>query len=211
MDESVYPNPDILRNCALSANSFAMPVPKSKQPAKSLIVRPVEALIRLIRGQKVMLDADLAALYEVTTKRLNEAVKRNIERFPRTFMFQLTAKEKDSLRSQFATSILGRGGRRYLPFVFTEHGVVMLSSVLNSKRAIQMSILLVNAFVRMRELIASNRDLGTRIEKLERGHNRTASVIEVLVEDIDRLAGEVKQMKALPPTPKRRIGFRMGP
>jgi len=124
-------------------------------------------------------------------------------------MFQLTAEEVNSLRSQFATSNEGRGGRRYLPYAFTEHGVVMLSSVLNSERAIQMSILVVNAFVRMRELIAANKDLSTRIDKLERGHNRTASVIEVLVEDIDRLAGEVKQMKTLPPTPRRRIGFRL--
>lgn len=183
----------------------------SKQPASSLApVRPVETLIRLIRGQKVMMDADLAALYEVTTKRLNEAVKRNRERFPGTFMFQLTAEENDSLKSQYATSNEGRGGRRYLPYAFTEHGVVMLSSVLNSERAIQMSILVVNAFVRLRELITANKDLAARIEKLERGHHRTASVIEVLVEDIDRLAGEVKQMKTLPPAPKRRIGFRIG-
>jgi hypothetical protein len=187
-----------------------MSAPKSKQPATSLIpARPVETLIRLIRGQKVVLDADLAALYEVSTKRLNEAVKRNIERFPQMFMFQLSAEEKDSLRSQFATSIVGRGGRRYLPYTFTEHGVVMLSSVLNSDRAIQMSILVVNAFVRMRELISANRDLAACIEKLERGHDRTASVIEILVEDIDRLAVEVKQMKTIPPTPKRRIGFRL--
>jgi hypothetical protein len=150
----------------------------------------------------------LAALYGVSTKRLNEAVKRKLNRFPGTFMFRLTIEEKDSLRSQFATSNLGRGGRRYLPFAFTEHGVVMLSSVLNSQRAIQMSILVVNAFVRMRELIAANKDLAARIDRLERGHDRTASVIEVLVEDIDRLAVEVKQMKALPPPPKRRIGFR---
>ena len=156
-----------------------------------------------------MLDADLAALYEVTTKRLNEAVKRNRERFPGTFMFQLTAEEANSLRSQFATSNEGRGGRRYLPYAFTEHGVVMLSSVLNSERAIQMSILVVNAFVRLRELITANKDLAARIEKLERGHHRTASVIEVLVEDIDRLAGEVKQIKTLPPAPRRRIGFRI--
>jgi phage regulator Rha-like protein len=184
-------------------------VPKAKQLARSLApALPVETLIRLIRQQKVILDADLAALYGVSTKRLNEAVKRKLNRFPGTFMFRLTIEEKDSLRSQFATSNLGRGGRRYLPFAFTEHGVVMLSSVLNSQRAIQMSILVVNAFVRMRELIAANKDLAARIDRLERGHDRTASVIEVLVEDIDRLAVEVKQMKALPPPPKRRIGFR---
>src|SRR5208283_4994192 len=104
----------------------------------------------------------------------------------------------------------GRGGRRYLPFAFTEHGVVMLSSVLKSQRAVQMNILVTRAFVRLREIVASNKELATRIEKLERGHDRTASVIEVLVEDIDRLAVEVKQMKALPSVPKRRIGFQPG-
>jgi hypothetical protein len=170
--------------------------------------RPLETLIRVIRGHKIMLDTDLATLYEVPTKRLNEAVKRNSQRFPGTFMFQLNVEEADSLRSQIATSNEGRGGRRYLPYAFTEHGVVMLSSVLNSDRAIQMSILVVNTFVRMRELIAANKDFASRIERLERGHSRTASVIEVLVEDIDRLASEVKQMKTLPPAQKRRIGFR---
>jgi hypothetical protein len=171
--------------------------PKPKQPATNLAAtRPVETLIRVIRGQKVILDVDLAQLYAVQTKQLNRAVKRNPERFPLEFMFQLT--EEEHLRCQDGTSKAGRGGRRYLPYAFTEHGVVMLSSVLNSQRAIQMSILVVNAFVRMRELIAANKDLAARIDRLERGHDRTASVIEVLVEDIDRLAGEVKQMKAVP-------------
>jgi hypothetical protein len=157
-----------------------------------------------------MLDADLAALYGVSTKRLNEAVKRNISRFPAEFMFQLSGAEADSLRSQIATSNERRGGRRYSPYVFTEYGVVMLSSVLNSRRAIQANLMVVRAFIRMRELIASHKDLAARIDKLERGHDRTASVIEVLVEDIDRLAGEVKDMKALPPVTKRKIGFFTG-
>src|SRR5215475_10431417 len=155
--------------------------------------RPVESLIRLIRGQKVMLDADLAALYEVPTKRLNEAVKRNLKRFPETFMFRLSREEAASLRSQNATLETGLGRySKYPPLAFTEHGVVMLSSVLNSERAVQMSILVVNAFVRMRELMASNKDIAARVEKLERGQESTASVIEVLAEDIDRLAEEVK-------------------
>jgi phage regulator Rha-like protein len=154
-----------------------------------------------------MLDADLAALYAVETKQLNRAVKRNLSRFPEEFMFQLS--EEEHLRCQIGTSNKGRGGRRYLPHAFTEHGVVMLSSVLNSERAVQMNIVIVKAFVRMRELIASHKDLAIRIEKLERGHHRTASVIEVLVEDIDRIAHEVKEMKALPPVTKRKIGFRL--
>ncbi len=154
-----------------------------------------------------MLDADLAALYGVETKMLNRAVRRNPERFPEPFMFQLTAVESDSLRYQVGTSKTGRGGRRYLPYVFTEHGVVMLSAVLSSARAVQMSIIIVQTFVRMREMIASNKDIAARVQKLEHSHDRTASVIEILVEDIDRLAREVNDMKILPPPKKRRIGF----
>jgi hypothetical protein len=182
-----------------------------RHPGKRLAApRPVESLIRVVRGQKVMLDSDLAVLYKVLTKNLNLAVRRNLGRFPEDFMFQLTAIETDSLRLQIATSKPGRGGRRYRPYVFTELGVAMLSSVLNSERAVQMNILIMRAFVRLREIIASNKDIAARIDKLERGHERTASVIEVLVEDIDRLAGEIKDMKALPPVTKRKIGFRLG-
>src|SRR5580704_1271788 len=124
--------------------------------------------------------------------------RRNLERFREDFMFQLTIEEATSLTSQFAMS-KSRGGRRSLPYAFTEQGVAMLASVLRSPRAARMNILIVRAFVRMRELIAANKDLASLIEKLERGHDRTASVIEVLVEDIDRRAGEVKRMKVLPP------------
>jgi len=179
----------------------------AKRPKSSIPARQIEHHIHTIRGHKVMLDADLAVLYGVPTKRLNEAVKRNSERFPASFMFQLSEEEAKSLRSQIAISNKGRGGRRYLPYLFTEHGVVMLSSVLNSPRAIQMSIAVVEAFVKMRELVAANSDIAQRVEKLERTHDRTASVIEILVEDIDRLALEVKQMKAVPASPKRKIGF----
>jgi hypothetical protein len=169
----------------------------------------VETLIRLIRGQKVLLDADLAALYGVPTKAFNQAVQRNLDRFPEDFMFQLTKAELDHWRSQLVTSNpTARMGLRRQPYAFTEHGVAMLSSVLRSSRAVQMNILIVRAFVRLREIVTANKDLAIRIENLERGQDRAASVIEVLVEDIDRLASEVKQMKALPPAPKRRIGFR---
>lgn len=178
--------------------------------ASLLAARPVESLIRVIRGQKVILDADLAALYEVETRTLNQAVRRNLERFPEDFMFQLTAEEAEDLRSQFVISKAGRGGRRYRPYVFTEHGVLMLSSVLKSQRAVQMNIFIARAFVRLREMIAGNKDLAARIEKLERGQEQVGSVIEVLVEDIDRLAGEVKRLHVLPAVPKRRIGFRPG-
>jgi hypothetical protein len=111
------------------------------------LLRPIDRHIYVIRGQKVMLDADFAALYAVETKMLNRAVRRNPERFPEHFMFQLTAKKASSFRFLTGTSMAGRGGRRYLPYVFTEHGVVMLSAVLNSARAVQMSIMIGNQTV----------------------------------------------------------------
>jgi hypothetical protein len=167
----------------------------------------IERRIYLIRGQKVMFDADLAPLYQVPTKRLNEQVKRNLDRFPEDFMFQLTDKEAHSLRSQSATSSLksqiatsnGHGGRRTLPYAFTEHGVAMLSSVLNSKRAVQMNILIIRAFVKLREVLASNKELGDRIERLEVEHEHHSSIIASVVDEIRRL----KQ----PRRRKPRIGF----
>lgn len=186
---------------------MTMPKPQKRSAKRVVLPLPVESLIHVIRGQKVMLDSDLARLYGVETKRLNEAVARNQPRFPPRFMFQLTQAELRNLRSQSATSNKGRGGRRYLPNVFTEHGVVMLSSVLNSERAVRMGIVVVEAFVRLRELIATNKDIAARVEKLERGHDRTASVIEVLVEDIDRLGRKVEQFKGPSPYSRRRIGY----
>ena len=145
-----------------------------------------------------MFDSDLAALYGVSTKRFNEAVKRNLSRFPESFMFRLTSDEAAIMRSQIATA--SKRNIRYQPLAFTEHGVVMLSSVLNSERAIQMSIAVVEAFVRLREMIAANKDLAARVEKLEHGQRQTASIIDVLVD-------EIEHMKALPPPTKRKIGF----
>jgi hypothetical protein len=136
---------------------------KTISPTKQLPVAApfIERRIYLIRGQKVMLDSDLAELYLVPTFRLNEAVKRNRARFPEDFMFQLTKEEATSLTSQIAMSKSeGRGGRRTLPYAFTEHGVAMLSSVLNSDRAVQMNILIIRAFVRLREVRASPRSHG---------------------------------------------------
>jgi hypothetical protein len=183
---------------------------KSNPRRKTLAARPIESLIHVVRGQKVMVDSDLAVLYGVTTGNLNLAVRRNTGRFPEDFMFELTKQEAETLLLQNARANTGRGGRRTPPFAFTEHGVAMLSSVLKSERAVQMNIAIVRAFIHMRELMASNKDIAARVEKLERGHDRTASVIEVLVDDIDRLAREVKDMKALPPVTKRRIGFVLG-
>jgi hypothetical protein len=180
-----------------------MPLPTSKQPATCLAsTRPVEMLIHLIGGQRVILDADLAALYDVSTGGLNQAVRRNLGRFPADFMFRLTSAESENLKSQSVTSSWG-GRRRSLPHAFTQEGVAMLSAVLRSSRAIQTSIAIMRTFIRLREIMAHHKDIAARIEDLERGHDRTASVI-------DRLAGEVKQMKLIPPSPRRRIGFRIG-
>ena len=147
-----------------------------------------------------MLDADLSELYKVETQVLNQAVRRKLSRFPKDFMFQLTSKESASLRSQSVTSNASRGGRRYLPYSFTEQGVAMLSSVLNSERAVRMNILIIRAFVRMRELLASHRDLAARVDQVEAMQNHHGSIIAVLAEEID-------DMRRLPEPPKRRIGF----
>ena len=127
----------------------------------------VKNLIYEIRGYKVMLDSDLADLYEVPTKRLNEAVKRNLARFPKHYMFQLTNEEFESLRSQFATSNKTRGGRRYMPYVFTEQGVAMLSTVLNSEKAIQINIKIIDTFVQMRQWAIENKEMSHRLAELE--------------------------------------------
>ncbi|TSA03609.1 MAG: ORF6N domain-containing protein [Nitrospiraceae bacterium] len=161
----------------------------------------IERAILLIRGQKVMLDADLAELYGVETKALNRAVKRNRERFPEDFMLQLTVQEVSALRCQFGTSNIGRGGRRYSPYVFTEQGVAMLSTVLNSARAIQVNIAIMRAFVKLREMLSAHTELRQKLAELERtleGHDG----------QIRSLFDAIRQLMA-PPHPKpRKIGFR---
>lgn len=140
---------------------------------KNLSLIPQEVIenkIYLIRGKKVMLDTDLARLYEIETKTFNRAVKRNLERFPEEFMFQLNKSETENLRYQFGTS--SWGGRRYFPYVFTEYGVAMLSSILNSKRAIQVNIQIIKTFIRLREMIISNRQLRLKLEAIERKYNK---------------------------------------
>jgi ORF6N domain len=179
----------------------------SKKPhASEHVLVPAELIDRriyLIRGQKVMLDADLAEVYQVLTKNLNLAVRRNAERFPRDFMFQLTKKEGECLRLQFATSNAGRGGRRYLPNAFTELGVAMLSSVLNSPRAIKMNIIIMRAFVRLREALATHKDLAQKIEQLEGTQKKHASIMVAVVEEIGKLKQPPRQRKT-------RIGFYSG-
>ena len=129
--------------------------------------KPIIHSILLIRGQKVILDSDLALLYGVTTARLNEQVKRNIERFPNDFMFRITKDEFENLKSQFATSSYGWGGRRKLPYAFTEHGAIMAAGVLNSQQAIQVSIFVVRAFVSLRQLLAPYKNIVKRVEQIE--------------------------------------------
>ncbi len=165
----------------------------------------IERRIYLIRGQKVMLDCDLAAIYGVETFRLNEAVKRNRRRFPEDFMFQLTADENGFLRSHFAMSKnAGRGGRRTLPYAFTEQGVAMLSSVLNSERAIHMNIVIMRAFVNLREVLATHLDLARAIEEIRRRQEEQGEEITAIIETINQL------LVPEPVPPKRRIGFHTG-
>jgi hypothetical protein len=174
-------------------------MPKSKTTALVSVERITDSIL-ILRGHKVLLDADLAALYGVATKVLLQAVKRNQERFPEDFMLRLTNDEWAALRSQFVTSNDGRGGRRYAPYAFTEQGVAMLSSVLKSTRAIAVNIEIMRTFVRMRELLASNKELAQKLAELER---KLASHDQAIV-------GILKAIRELmsPPLPKKRpIGF----
>jgi hypothetical protein len=171
----------------------------SRQP--TLPAELIARRIYLIRGQKVMLASDLAELYEVPTSRLNEAVKRNRDRFPEDFMFQVAKDEAESLTSQIAISRPGHGGRRHLPYAFTEHGVAMLSSVLNSERAVQVNILIIRAFVKLREVMATHKDLARKIEALERKYTDHDREIEAIFEAIKKL------LAPSPQPPKHRIGF----
>ncbi|MBI5427677.1 MAG: ORF6N domain-containing protein [Nitrospinae bacterium] len=159
--------------------------------------------IFLIRGHRVMIDRDLAGLYGVETKYLNKAVKRNLDRFPDDFMFQLTEEEYGALRFQFGTSKTGKGGRRYLPYAFTEQGVAMLSSVLKSKKAVQVNIAIMRAFVRIRELALTHKTILRKLEDLERKYVSHDVKIETIFEAI-------KELMIQPGKPARRIGFKPG-
>jgi hypothetical protein len=141
----------------------------------------------MLRNRKIILDSDLAVLYEVAVKRLNEQVKRNLDRFPPDFMFQLSAKEYKKLRSQFVTSNARQGGRRYRPYAFTEHGAVMAATVLNSTRAVRMSVMVVRAFVHLRETLASNRELAAKVAELELHLETHDDVIVDLFREIKKL------------------------
>ncbi len=160
--------------------------------------------IYVVRGQKVILDSDLAVLYEVPTKQFNQAVKRNLGKFPTDFMFPLTQTEWDSLRSQIVTLETGRGfHRKYLPYVFTEHGAIMAATLLNSPRAVEISVYVVRAFVQLREFLASNKELARQLKALEQR-------IEKKIGSHDQaIAGIIDTLRQLttPSASKRRIGF----
>jgi phage regulator Rha-like protein len=166
-----------------------------KDKVDTIVSATAKRQIFMVRGQAVMMDAHLAGLYEVETKNLIKAVSRNLERFPSDFMFQLSKDEAESLRFQFGTSKTeGRGGRRYLPYAFTEHGVAMLSGVLRSKKAVQVNIEIMRAFVKMKqELIAHNR-LAHRMDNVEKRVGLLSDIVESMIKH--------------PEKPKRKIGFR---
>ena len=158
-------------------------------------VTDIESRIFPIRGQRVMLSMDLAVLYEVVPKVLIQAVKRNSERFPSDFMFQLTLQEFTNLKSQFVTS--SWGGRRALPYAFTEQGVAMLSGVLNSPRAVRVNIEIMRSFVRIRQMLASNKDLARRLDDLEKKYDQQFRIV----------FDAIRKLMAPPTKPRRKIGF----
>jgi phage regulator Rha-like protein len=169
----------------------------------------LDELIREIRGQKVMLDFDLARVYGVETKSFNRAVKRNAERFPKDFVFQLTRREFEALRYQIGTLKTGRGQhRKYLPYVFTEHGAIMAANVLNSARAVQMSVFVVRAFLKMRALLGGTRELAQKLAVLEKKLTSRLDVHEVaIVEVLQELMQILNPPPPLPEPAKPRIGF----
>jgi hypothetical protein len=177
---------------------------RSNTKAESSALVPVEHIaqfILVLRGQRVLLDSELAHLYGVTTKRFNEQVKRNLARFPTDFMFQLTTDEVGALRSQFATLKTGRGQhRKYRPYAFTEHGAIMAAMILNSPRAVEMSVYVVRAFLRLRDLLASNRLLAEKFAELER---KVASHDQAIV----GLLKTIRELLQTPAPKKRPIGF----
>jgi hypothetical protein len=179
---------------------------KPRRARRPLAIRRKAALVSIdlriliLRRQRVILDTALAELYNVPVKRLNEQTKRNRGRFPSDFMFQITARENKSLRSQFATSNIGRGGRRSLPYAFTEHGAIMAATVLNSEQAVEMSVFVVRAFVRLREALAANKELAARIEELEEHLETHDGTIQKIISVIKSLMNPTRRRR-------RKIGF----
>lgn len=178
--------------------------------AVALIDETVISKIYFIRSKKVMLDRDLAEMYGVETKRLNEQVRRNLKRFPPDFMFQLTEEESDSLRSQIATLEKGKGKHtKYLPYVFTEQGVAMLSSVLNSETAIEVNIQIIRIFTRMREILLTHKDVLIKLEQLEKNMVIQNEITKKHENEIQAIFRALKQLLNPEPQPRKRIGFKV--
>jgi hypothetical protein len=177
-----------------------------QQTAIAIPEEVVMSKIYEIRGQKVMLDSDLAELYQVETKRLKEAVKRNITRFPVKYMFELTEKEHESLRSQIATSKTGRGGTRYLPMVFTEHGVLQLSNVLRSDRAEKVSFIIIDVFVRLREMILTHKDILMELEAIKQKVGSNSNDIELIFNYLKQF--EAAKQQELEQQQREKIGYK---
>ena len=194
----ILPRSQTLRCVMPKLSSESRRLRRSSLPRTAAVSIALPILI--LRHQRVILDTALAELYKIPVKRLNEQTKRNRKRFPADFMFQLTARENRSLRSQFATSNIGRGGRRSLPFAFTEHGAIMAATVVNSDQAVEMSVFVVRAFVRLRQALVANKDLATRLEILEKHLETHDDAIEEIIQVINRL------MEPPPRRPKK-IGF----
>lgn len=169
-----------------------------KQVIVKIPVERVEGVIVLIRGEKVILDSDLAALYGVSTTRLNEQAKRNKHRFPSDFLFRLTKSEWESLISQFARSKSARGGRRKLPYVFTEHGAIMAANVLNSDRAVEASVQVVRAFIKLRNMLASHTELARKLDELEKKYDHKFKTV----------FNAIRQLMTPQTSKPRQIGFR---
>ncbi|MGD0208664.1 MAG: ORF6N domain-containing protein [Verrucomicrobiota bacterium] len=174
-------------------------------------ISTIASVIRTIRGQKVILDSDLARIYGVSTKALNQAVKRNLKRFPDDFLLRLSSDELEILRSQIVTSSL-HGGQRYLPYAFTENGAIMAANVLNSPEAVRMSVFVVRAFVQMRDLLGGTKELARQLADLEKKLTARLDVHESVIVDVLRRVMEILDPPPLPPEPpRRRIGFHVEP
>jgi hypothetical protein len=174
-----------------------------KETAIAITDESVMNKIYLIRGQKVMLDSNLAALYATETKKLKQAVKRNADIFPAHFMFELTEKEFDSLRSQIVTSNIGRGGTRYLPMVFTEHGILQLANVVRSPRARQTGIRIIEVFVKMTKMLTDNTELRLEIEQIKHKLGNHSKNIELVFQYLDELLEKKEN-----PKPRPQIGYK---
>ena len=178
-----------------------------KKTSPTPTVESVETLLHVLRDERIILDVDLARIYGVSTKRLNEQVRRNPERFPTDFLFQLIPTELAALRSQLATSKAGRGGRRYLPYAFTEHGAIMAANVLNSSQAVQMSVFVVRAFLKMRSALSDTRSLARKLAELEQELKSRPDIHETGIVEVLQRVMNILDPPPQPEPKRRQIGF----